>query len=58
MQDHIFRPLGMTDTFFNVPPEKLHRVAQPGPDPETAVTASISDSSSIHSTAPVAASSA
>lgn len=35
MRDHIFRPLGMTDTAFNLPPGKLHRVAQPGADPDT-----------------------
>src|SRR5262249_54503686 len=31
--ERIFQPLGMTDTFFNVPPDKLDRVAQAGPDP-------------------------
>jgi CubicO group peptidase (beta-lactamase class C family) len=43
MRDHIFRPLGMTDTFFNVPPDKLDRVAQPGPDPETGKTPDLTD---------------
>jgi len=43
MQEHIFRPLGMTDTFFNVPPDKRHRIAQPGPDPETGKTADLTD---------------
>src|ERR1700727_1587473 len=39
MAERIFRPLGMTDTFFNVPADKLDRVAQPGPDPDTGETA-------------------
>jgi CubicO group peptidase (beta-lactamase class C family) len=43
MQQRIFTPLGMTDTFFNVPPDKLDRVAQPGPDPETGETADLTD---------------
>ena len=38
-QERIFQPLGMTDTFFNVPADKLDRVAQPGPDPDTHETA-------------------
>jgi CubicO group peptidase (beta-lactamase class C family) len=42
-QQRIFAPLGMTDTFFNVPPEKLDRVAQPGPDPDTGETAKLTD---------------
>ena len=42
-QQRIFGPLGMTDTFFNVPPEKLDRVAQPGPDPDTGETAKLTD---------------
>ena len=42
-QDHIFKPLGMTDTFFNVPADKLNRVAQPGPDPDTHQTAVLTD---------------
>ena len=32
-EQRIFRPLGMTDTFFNVPPDRRDRVAQPGPNP-------------------------
>jgi CubicO group peptidase (beta-lactamase class C family) len=43
MQQRIFAPLGMTDTFFNVPADKLDRVAQPGPDPETGETADLTD---------------
>ena len=42
-QERIFKPLGMTDTFFNVPPDKLDRVAQPGPDPDTGETAKLTD---------------
>jgi CubicO group peptidase (beta-lactamase class C family) len=43
MQERIFAPLGMTDTFFNVPADKLDRVAQPGSDPETGKTADLTD---------------
>ena len=43
IQERIFQPLGMTDTFFNVPPDKLDRVAQPGPDPDTHETAKLTD---------------
>jgi CubicO group peptidase (beta-lactamase class C family) len=43
MTERIFKPLGMTDTFFNVPPDKLDRVAQPGPDPDTGETAKLTD---------------
>jgi CubicO group peptidase (beta-lactamase class C family) len=43
LQDRIFKPLGMTDTFFNVPADKLDRVAQPGPDPDTGETAKLTD---------------
>jgi len=42
-QQRIFQPLGMTDTFFNVPSDKLDRVAQPGPDPDTHETAKLTD---------------
>ncbi len=42
-EERIFKPLGMTDTFFNVPKEKLDRVAQPGPDPDTGETAKLTD---------------
>lgn len=41
--ERIFKPLGMADTFFNVPKEKLDRVAQPGPDPDTGETAKLTD---------------
>ncbi len=43
MQERIFKPLGMDDTFFNVPAEKLDRVAQPGPDPDTGEVARLTD---------------
>ena len=43
LAERLFQPLGMTDTFFNVPKEKLHRVAQPGPDPDTGETAVLTD---------------
>lgn len=43
MDERIFKPLGMTDTFFNVPKDKLDRVAQPGPDPDTKETAQLTD---------------
>jgi CubicO group peptidase (beta-lactamase class C family) len=43
MSERIFQPLGMTDTFFNVPADKLDRVAQPGPDPDTGATAKLTD---------------
>jgi CubicO group peptidase (beta-lactamase class C family) len=43
LQERIFKPLGMTDTFFNVPADKLDRVAQPGPDPDTGETAKLTD---------------
>jgi CubicO group peptidase (beta-lactamase class C family) len=43
MDQRIFKPLGMTDTFFNVPADKLDRVAQPGPDPDTHETAKLTD---------------
>jgi len=43
MEERIFKPLGMTDTFFNVPKDKLDRVAQPGPDPDTGETAKLTD---------------
>ena len=42
-QERIFGPLGMADTFFNVPSDKLDRVAQPGPDPDTHETATLTD---------------
>jgi CubicO group peptidase (beta-lactamase class C family) len=43
MSERIFKPLGMVDTFFNVPADKLKRVAQPGPDPDTGETAQLTD---------------
>ncbi len=43
MEERIFKPLGMVDTFFNVPKDKLDRVAQPGPDPDTKETAQLTD---------------
>jgi CubicO group peptidase (beta-lactamase class C family) len=43
MEERIFKPLGMTDTFFNVPREKLDRVAQPGPDPDSGETARLTN---------------
>jgi CubicO group peptidase (beta-lactamase class C family) len=43
LAERIFKPLGMDDTFFNVPPDKLDRVAQPGPDPDTGETAKLTD---------------
>lgn len=43
MTERIFKPLGMADTFFNVPKNKLDRVAQPGPDPDTKETAALTD---------------
>lgn len=42
-EERIFRPLGMTDTAFNLPPEKLGRVAQPSADPDTGQTAALTD---------------
>ncbi|MBV8400252.1 MAG: serine hydrolase, partial [Acetobacteraceae bacterium] len=41
--ERIFKPLGMTDTAFNLPPEKYDRVAQPAPDPETGKVAELTD---------------
>jgi CubicO group peptidase (beta-lactamase class C family) len=43
MDERIFKPLGMTDTFFNVPKDKLDRVAQPGPDPDTGKIPELTD---------------
>jgi CubicO group peptidase (beta-lactamase class C family) len=42
-EERIFRPLGMVDTAFNLPPEKLSRVAQPAADPGTGQTAALTD---------------
>ena len=43
MAERIFKPLGMVDTSFNVAPDKLDRVAQTGPDPDTGTTVSLTD---------------
>ena len=43
LAERIFKPLGMTDTFFNAPADKRDRVAQPGPDPVTGETAKLTD---------------
>jgi CubicO group peptidase (beta-lactamase class C family) len=43
MDERIFKPLGMTDTFFNVPKDKLDRVAQPGPDPDSGKIPELTD---------------
>lgn len=42
-EQRIFQPLGMADTFFNVPKDKLDRVAQAGPDPDTGETPQLAD---------------
>ena len=42
-EQRIFRPLGMNDTFFNVPKDKLDRVAQPGADPDTGKIPDVTD---------------
>lgn len=42
-QQRIFAPLGMADTHFNLPPEKLNRMAEPGPDPATGQTTTLTD---------------
>jgi len=35
LDQHLFRPLGMPDTMFQVPPDKAHRLARPLPhDPD------------------------
>lgn len=43
LQRRLFDPLGMVDTTFNLSSDKLHRVAQPGPDPDTGETAVLTD---------------
>jgi CubicO group peptidase (beta-lactamase class C family) len=35
LAERIFKPLKMTDTAFQVPPDKQSRIAQPQPDPKT-----------------------
>jgi CubicO group peptidase (beta-lactamase class C family) len=42
-EERIFKPLGMNDTAFNLPPGKYDRVAQPAPDPDTGRTAELTD---------------
>jgi len=42
-QQRIFTPLGMADTHFNLPPEKLNRMAEAGPDPATGQTSALTD---------------
>jgi CubicO group peptidase (beta-lactamase class C family) len=42
-EQRIFQPLGMADTFFNVPKDKQDRVAQAGPDPDTGETFQLAD---------------
>jgi CubicO group peptidase (beta-lactamase class C family) len=43
MNDRIFKPLGMVDTSFNLPADKLDRMAQPGKDPDTGEIAQLTD---------------
>jgi CubicO group peptidase (beta-lactamase class C family) len=43
LAEHIFKPLEMVDTAFHVPPEKLHRLAQPQPDRKTGVVPELLD---------------
>ncbi|HVY04345.1 MAG TPA: serine hydrolase domain-containing protein [Burkholderiales bacterium] len=43
LDERIFRPLKMVDTGFQVPPEKLHRLAQPMPDVYTGETPELID---------------
>lgn len=43
LQQRIFAPLGMVDTHFNLPPEKLNRMAEAGPDPATGQTSALTD---------------
>ncbi len=42
-QQRIFAPLGMVDTVFNLPVEKLGRMAEAGPDPTTGRTPALTD---------------
>ena len=42
-QARIFAPLGMVDTFFSVPPEKIARVAQPMVEPATGRRPNVAD---------------
>jgi CubicO group peptidase (beta-lactamase class C family) len=43
LEERILRPLGMTDTAFQVPPEKAARLAQPQPDPYSGQTPDLLD---------------
>jgi CubicO group peptidase (beta-lactamase class C family) len=44
LDQHLFRPLGMTDTSFQVPAEKVARLARPLPrDPDTGAPQSVPD---------------
>jgi CubicO group peptidase (beta-lactamase class C family) len=43
LDERILRPLGMTDTAFQVPPEKAARLAQPQPDPYSGQTPDLLD---------------
>ncbi len=43
LQQRIFGPLAMVDTFFNLPPDKRDRMAEPGPDPATGQTPVLTD---------------
>jgi CubicO group peptidase (beta-lactamase class C family) len=44
LQQRLFRPLGMTDTSFQVPADKLSRLARPMPrDPDTGAAQSVPD---------------
>ena len=48
LQERIFRPLGMMDTAFHVPPEKIARLAEPFPkDPATGSANRLLDVSKI-----------
>ena len=43
LSERIFKPLRMTDTAFQVPPEKQGRIAQPQPDPKTGISIELID---------------
>ena len=44
LEQHLFRPLGMADTGFQVPPDKVARLARPLPrDPDTGEPQSVPD---------------
>ncbi len=44
LEQHLFRPLGMVDTSFQVPPDKVARLARPLPrDPDTGAAQSVPD---------------